>query len=109
MFHLNFKAFPHINPFTFGDESIPEGETASVQCIVQKGDLPIDITWLHNGIAIDNRNLIGVRFNKISNRISLMNIDSVRAEHRGNYTCIATNKAGRMDFVSELHVDGINV
>lgn len=99
-------ALPHINPFSFGEDSLPEGETASVQCFVQKGDLPIEISWLHNGIAIDNENRLGITFSKISPRISLINIEAVRAEHSGNYTCIAQNKAGRSDYVSELHVDG---
>lgn len=101
-----FKAPPHITSFTFGEESIPEGETASVQCFVQKGDLPLEINWLHNGDPINNENQIGVTFSKLSSRISTLNIESVRAEHRGNYTCMAVNKAGKSEYVSELHVDG---
>lgn len=101
------SALPHINPFFFGEDSLPEGETASVQCFVQKGDLPIEITWLHNGIPIDNENQLGITFSQISNRISLINIEAVRADHRGNYTCIASNKAGRFEFSSVLNVDGI--
>lgn len=77
-----------------------------MQCFVQKGDLPLQISWTHNGVPINNENELGVTFSKLSLRISTLNIESIRAEHRGNYTCMAGNKAGRSEHVSELHVDG---
>lgn len=42
----------------------------------------------------------------MSPRISYLNIESVQAKHRGNYTCVAMNIAGRADLSSELHIDG---
>lgn len=77
---------------------------ASVQCAIQKGDLPIEFAWLHNGYLLDEN--FGVSLTKMSPRISFLNIDSVQAIHRGNYTCVAANKAGRTEFSSELHIDG---
>lgn len=68
--------------------------------------MPLQITWNHNGEPIDNENQLGVTFSKLSSRISTLNIESVRAEHRGSYKCMAMNKAGRSEHVSELHVDG---
>lgn len=77
---------------------------ASVQCAVQKGDLPIEFAWLHNGYLLEDN--FGVSLTKMSPRISFLNIESVKAKHRGNYTCVAANKAGRAEFMSELHIDG---
>lgn len=98
---------PQINHFSFGEESIPEGETASVQCVVQKGDLPIEIIWSHNGYLLDDQ--FGVNIAQMSPRISFLNIDSVKAKHRGNFTCQATNQAGQDKYTSELHIDGISM
>lgn len=99
-----FLVPPQINHFSFGDESIPEGETASVQCVVQKGDLPMNILWLHNGYMMGDN--FGVNIAQMSPRISYLNIDSVEARHSGNFTCQATNKAGQDEYTSELHIDG---
>lgn len=69
-----------------------------------KGDLPIDIDWLHNGFPVEATK--GVNVIKMSSRISSINIESVRASHMGNFTCVAVNKAGQADYTSELHING---
>jgi Immunoglobulin I-set domain len=48
----------------------------------------------------------GVVITKPSLKLSLLNIDSVKARHRGNYTCIAQNKAGIAHHSTFLHVNG---
>lgn len=42
----------------------------------------------------------------MGNKISMLSIESVRAEHRGKYTCIAKNDAGVEDYSSFLNVNG---
>lgn len=77
---------------------------ASYFCTVHKGDLPINIAWTLNDRPVDNINGISVlRTNK---RISQLSIDDVRAEHSGNFTCIATNTAGTARYSTNLNVNG---
>lgn len=73
------------------------GDIVAVQCMVLKGDLPINIFWMHN----NDVNII-----KTSSRISTLNIESVNANHRGTFHCIASNLAGRSDQAAELNVNG---
>lgn len=104
LFYLICIALPHILPFTFGEESINEGETVAVQCITSKGDLPIKITWLHNGQAIIEDE--GLHVIKTSARISTLNFEYVKGHHRGNYTCLAKNFAGVSEYTTEFQING---
>lgn len=95
---------PQISPFTFGDEPINSGETVSIQCTISKGDQPLKITWNLNGRKAEATYGITVMTMK---RFSTLNIDSVQAEHRGEYTCVADNPAGKSTFSAYLNVNGI--
>lgn len=64
----------------------------SAYCSVNKGDLPMDIYWTRNGGRVFTND--GVIITRTSQRISVLSIESVRARHSGNYTCVATNNAG---------------
>jgi hypothetical protein len=103
---------PQINPFTFGDDQqdINLDETVAATCIVTKGDSPITIWWtLSDDVHEESRNLStndGVVITRPSQKLSVLNIDSVKARHRGNYTCFAQNKAGMAQHSSFLHVNG---
>lgn len=103
---------PQISPFTFGDEELNLDETVAATCIITKGDLPINIWWsLRNEYQDGDRNLTtndGVMITKNSHKISVLNIDSVKARHRGNYTCYATNKAGTAQHSAYLAINGLN-
>lgn len=96
---------PHVAPLEFSDNPINSDEMASVSCIVAKGDFPIDITWLLNSKIIDN--YPGISIVKTNKRISQLNIDSVQAEHAGEYVCLAKNPAGVTSSSTILHVNGI--
>lgn len=92
-------------PFTFGDESFNTGDSTGVQCMIVKGDLPMIIKWTLNKLpTISGENDITIT--KLSAKTSVLNIASVREEHRGVYKCIAENNAGIADYASELHVNG---
>lgn len=73
--------------------------------MVLKGDLPIEIRWTYKDMPVLPEH--GINIIKTSARISTMNIESVRGEHRGEFKCIARNLAGVAEFSSELNVNGI--
>lgn len=45
----------------------------------------------------------------VGKKVSVLNIDNINEEQAGNYTCIATNKAGIASYSSELVVKGIKI
>lgn len=98
---------PQIHPFTFGEEPANAGDTVGVQCMVAKGDAPINITWLLNGKPV--RNIQGISVVKIGHKSSGLTIDGVASIHSGVYTCSATNQAGHANYSSELAVNGTYV
>lgn len=92
-------------PFSFGDESFNTGDSAGVSCIVQRGDLALNIKWtLNNEPIISGEN--GITINKLSAKSSVLNIASLEKEHRGIIKCIAENMAGTDTYASELRVNG---
>lgn len=97
---------PQIRPFSFGDEPSNSGESLGVQCAITKGDLPINITWTHNGIILD-ANADGIALGRLSTKSSTLNIDYISGHHRGIYKCIASNLAGDSVLEAELLVNGI--
>lgn len=95
---------PQIHPFTFGEEPANAGDAVGVQCMVTKGDAPVNITWLLNGLPVQD--IKGITVIKIGHKSSSLSIDSVASVHAGVYTCSATNRAGHANFSSELAVNG---
>lgn len=95
---------PKIATFTFGDEPLKFGESASVQCTISGGDLPMSVQWMLNGAEIPPH--LEVTTAKIGKRIHLLSIESVKADHRGNYSCVAKNFAGETVFTAPLIVIG---
>lgn len=97
---------PQIVPFDFGEEVINVLDMVSATCTVKKGDLPIQISWLHNGFRVMTND--GIVINRMGQRISTLSIESVRDRHRGNFTCVAKNDAGYTDLTVDLSVKGEN-
>lgn len=102
-----FSVSPQIIPFTFGSEPINSGDMTSLTCTVQKGDLPMNISWTFNGNPI-NKNAEGISVIKTNKRISQLSIESVNAELAGEYNCVAENDAGVSSHSSTLYVNGTN-
>lgn len=98
---------PQIAAFDFGEDPINSGDYVSMQCSVHKGDLPINIAWLHNNISIVY--ISGVQVTKVGQKASSIIIDSVNQEHIGTYTCLAENKAGKTEFSTTLRVNGTSL
>ncbi|XP_069356509.1 cell adhesion molecule Dscam1 isoform X35 [Maniola hyperantus] len=96
---------PQILPFEFGDEPANAGDTASVQCVMNKGDLPANFSWTLNGRKISQTNTMGIVIGSMSRKMTILNIDSVNGTHRGVYVCHVENLAGRVNHSSALEVN----
>lgn len=93
---------PRIEPFGFPKET-REGLRARLLCSVIDGDSPIRITWLKEGQHV-SADALGVVIQKTDEFSSLMTFKSVTRRHNGNYSCVATNSAGRVAHTAELNV-----
>lgn len=91
-------------PFEFGEDTVNAGEVAMANCLVAKGDLPIEIMWTLNSQSVAFIN--GITLNNLK-RSSQITIDSVHFEHAGEYTCRAKNSVGATVYSVTLHVNGI--
>lgn len=98
-------ASPKIATFSFGDDPLNFGESASVQCTISGGDLPMTVQWQLNGFDIPS--YLEVSTSIIGKRIHVLSIDSVKADHAGNYSCIAKNQAGIAEYTAPLVVIGL--
>lgn len=94
---------PKIQPFSFQRET-REGLRARLLCSVIDGDPPVRITWLKDDKAISLG--LDIVIQQTDEFSSLMTFKAVTKKHNGNYSCIATNTAGRVEQRAELHVQG---
>lgn len=105
------SVLPQITPFSFGDEQdVNFDEAVAATCIITKGDVPIQVWWtLVDDFDKFEKNLStndGILITRTSQKLSLLNIDAVKARHRGNYTCYAKNKAGISQHSAFLYING---
>lgn len=96
---------PQISSFSMSDGPANWGDTVSAACTIVKGDFPMKIIWLFNGehLGLKNSDVTVTRINK---HMSAISIESVAARHAGEYTCVATNRAGSVRQSSVLSVNG---
>lgn len=96
---------PHIMPFDFGEDSFNSGDNTAVNCMIVKGDLPLQIHWTLNGEPIVNE-ANSMHVVRLSPRLSSLSIEGINGAHRGTFRCIASNLAGRAEASSDLKVNG---
>jgi Immunoglobulin I-set domain len=96
---------PQIVPFSFGEDTTNAGDSASAACSVVKGDTPIVISWFFNGTEI--RSNADITISNVGKKISMLSIESARAEYVGEYTCVAKNAAGATNISSYLYINGL--
>lgn len=77
-----------------------------VNCVLQKGDRPVNFTWVFNDIVLQSGD--GIQLDYIG-KSSILTLDPVRGIHKGIYTCIASNRAGEEQVSATLVVNGIVV
>lgn len=98
---------PKILPFSFGDAPSFSEQYASVQCRVSEGDIPLEFIWLFNGQNLTE--FMNIEISKTGKRGSVLNIESINANHAGMYTCLARNDAGNASYSAELKVNGVEL
>jgi hypothetical protein len=102
---------PSIVPFSFGEEELNLDESVSALCSVTKGDLPLKINWsFKSDFENFSENLTtndGILITRPSQKISTLGIESVKARHRGNYTCSVENRAGIASHSAYLAINGL--
>lgn len=82
------------------------GDTVQVSCLVSKGDMPVEFSWLFNGVPVSRDKSVNIM--ALGKKTSVLNIEYVDQSHIGNFTCVATNRAGIAMHSAELFVKGIN-
>ena len=90
-------------PFSFGDDPFHAGDSATIQCTVSHGDLPLNITWSFNDRQVSS----SVTTAQVTARVNVLTIEQVSAAHVGNYSCHAYNAAGNTSQTSQLLVNGL--
>lgn len=106
-----FSVLPQIVPFNFGEDEVNFDDSVTATCSVIKGDLPINIWWTLGDSfeSMSEYNIStndGIVISKAGNKLSVLNIEAVKARHRGNYTCYARNKGGITRHSAYLSVNG---
>lgn len=100
-----------ITPFSFGEDELNLDESASTICSVIKGDLQqLKIWWLFKGedeeFPYNLTTNDGIIISRTGQKLSVLNIEAVKARHRGNYTCFASNRAGVAQHSAYLAING---
>ncbi|XP_050665035.1 cell adhesion molecule Dscam2 isoform X2 [Leptidea sinapis] len=96
---------PLIVPFNFGEIPSNPGDAVVVNCVATKGDLPLEISWTFSSETVDSNMHRDIITTPLGPRASVLTINSVSANHQGNYTCIVQNAAGRAEHVANLVVN----
>lgn len=78
-----------------------------VACTVHQGDLPLNLTWLKDGVPVrqgsGGTEAIVTPFNLFS---TILSVNNVTRKDAGDYTCLATNPVHRVTYMAHLNVNG---
>lgn len=69
-----------------------------------KGDTPLSVKWLKNGVLIDPSQRISIT--QVDQYNSILVIEHLQASHSGNYSCVVENAAAQVETSQALLVNG---
>ncbi|UXI20602.1 Brain-specific angiogenesis inhibitor 1 [Sarcoptes scabiei] len=92
-FALKVLVRPVIEPFKF-PQSLHQSQRYNLLCTVVKGDPPIKVEWFKDGQRLLMGSLPRTNIIHVTDYSVTLAFESVQTDHRGNYTCIASNGAG---------------
>ncbi|XP_066996259.2 cell adhesion molecule Dscam2 [Anabrus simplex] len=101
---VNVTVPPKITPFSFRSD-LHLGERVGVQCVVSKGDPPLKMQWLKNGLELGPSESEGIVVRNLDEFTSVLSIGALARSHGGNYTCLARNTAARTAHSATLSVN----
>lgn len=79
-------------PFNLPD-SLVVGSRMAVQCVLDRGDPPVRLLWLHDDRPATE--LPEVTVTPLGQFVLALVIEEVKPQHAGNYTCKASGHSGR--------------
>lgn len=103
--YRNLIVRPVIEPFNF-PTSLQSGQRFNVLCSVIKGDPPIKIKWYKDGDLITSNDGKGIQVMEVTDFSSSLVFGSLGPQHRGNYTCLASNIAGTAQHNETMIIHG---
>ena len=83
-----------------------EGVSIQILCTLLSGDDPVTIYWLKDKISMNTDNLDDTTITSVGSRTSMLAIPSVGQQNSGEYTCVASNRAGQSNHSVILNVLG---
>lgn len=109
---LNWTVPPKITPFDFAND-LNVNDRTSVQCVVATGDLPLNFTWLKDGLplritssAATGSTAAGFSIRQNDEFTSALSITNIMVADAGSYTCRVQNDAATVEHVAPLSVNG---
>ena len=68
--------------------------------------MPITLQWFKDEAPISQYK--GVRVNEVADYSSTLLFESLTLDHKGNYTCIASNMAGTVSHTASMIIHGMH-
>lgn len=90
---------PQIRPFSLTPELV--GKRAQYLCTAQGSNVGLQISWYKNGL--EAKKIKGVKIMDLSISKALT-FEHIMTSHRGRYTCVVENKAGKASYSADLVV-----
>lgn len=96
---------PKITPFAFAKDLNVDDRT-SVQCVVATGDLPLNFTWLKDGVPVKSSGTSSISIRQNDDFTSALSILNILIFDAGMYTCRVHNDAATVEHNTPLSVNG---
>ncbi|XP_049947508.1 Down syndrome cell adhesion molecule-like protein Dscam2 [Schistocerca serialis cubense] len=93
---------PQIDPISTKPD-LQRGMRTHLSCIVSKGDLPIEISWLKDGAPVPEDEEVSEK--TIDDYSSTLSFRRLAPRHAGNYSCHAANAAASAHYTVQVTVN----